>query len=372
MKKYRIIALVIFAFTGSKAQVIFNPDIGQTSSSPSVLLEFGTQPKGLLLPWVTNTTGVAGAVAGTVVYDISDKKVKYLKDGPGAGWIDLSVDATGVVNTTLQDTPTDAANAKTIIGNRTAAAPGILVLESPTKAMVLPKLGSPYANIINPSAGMVVYDTTTKQLAVFNGTVWSFWKPAVSVVPTVTSPTGKIWMDRDLGATQVATSSADPLAYGDFYQWGRLKDGHQIKTSPTTATLSSGDVPGNGNFITTTTGNIDWRSTSNNSLWQGVSGINNPCPNGFRLPTNIEFNNEIALFNTTNAAGAFTSVLKFPTAGYRVYNNASVVSVGASGVYWTSDIAGTGASYFFINSGTAGIFTNGFRAYGFSVRCIKD
>ena len=370
MKKYRIIALVIFAFTGSKAQVIFNPDIGQTSSSPSVLLEFGTQPKGLLLPWVTNTTGVAGAVAGTVVYDISDKKVKYLKDGPGAGWIDLSVDATGVVNTTLQDTPTDAANAKTIIGNRTAAAPGILVLESPTKAMVLPKLGSPYANIINPSAGMVVYDTTTKQLAVFNGTVWSFWKPAVSVVPTVTSPTGKIWMDRDLGATQVATSSADPLAYGDFYQWGRLKDGHQIKTSPTTATLSSGDVPGNGNFITTNAGINDWRTTSNNSLWQGVNGTNNPCPAGFRLPTQAELAAEVALFSTANTAGAYASILKFPAAGYRTYNSATLSNVGTAGLYWTSTTSGASSVYFYFS--TVAGSTTVLRAFGFSVRCIKD
>jgi len=370
MKKYIIISAIIFAFTGSKAQVIFNPDIGQTSTSPSVLLEFGTEPKGLLLPWVTNTAGVTGAVAGTVVYDVSDKKVKYLKDGSGAGWIDLSVDATGVVNTTLQDTPTDATNAKTIIGNRTAAAPGILVLDSPTKAMVLPKLGSPYTNIINPSAGMVVYDTTTKQLAVFNGTVWSFWKPGISTVPTVTSPTGKIWMDRDLGATQVATSSTDPLAYGDFYQWGRLKDGHQIKTSPTTTTLSSGDVPGNGDFITTNTGNADWRSTSNNSLWQGVNGTNNPCPAGFRLPTDAEYTAEAAIFSSPDSAGAFASALKFPLGGYRFNANGTLMSVNTEAAYWTSNVSASSANYFFFS--TYVTFGSAPRAYGLSVRCIKD
>ncbi|MFN8364299.1 MAG: hypothetical protein U0T78_03115 [Cloacibacterium normanense] len=53
---------------------------------------------------------------------------------------------------------------------------GILVLADTNKAMVLPKAASPHLNIVNPS-GMIVYDTTKKQLAVFNGTVWSFWKP---------------------------------------------------------------------------------------------------------------------------------------------------------------------------------------------------
>ena len=178
MKKYILTAASALFFTSASAQVIFNPATNQAVSSNSVLVEFGTEPKGLLLPRVTNTTGVAGAVDGTIVYDVSDKKVKYLKGGATPnGWIDLSVDATGVVNTTLQDPLSDAAGAKTIIGNTTSAAPGILVLESATKAMVLPKVASPALNIINPASGMMVYDTTAKQVAFFNGTVWTFWKP---------------------------------------------------------------------------------------------------------------------------------------------------------------------------------------------------
>lgn len=42
-----------------------------------------------------------------------------------------------------------------------------------------------------------------------------------TVIMEVTNPvTGKIWMDRNLGATRAATSSTDALAYGDLYQWG--------------------------------------------------------------------------------------------------------------------------------------------------------
>jgi hypothetical protein len=35
---------------------------------------------------------------------------------------------------------------------------------------------------------------------------------------TVTTATGKVWIDRNLGASRVATSSTDALAYGDYYQ----------------------------------------------------------------------------------------------------------------------------------------------------------
>lgn len=50
--------------------------------------------------------------------------------------------------------------------------------------------------------------------------------PCVSGVATVTSA-GQVWMDRNLGASRVAISSADSLAYGDLYQWGRGTDGHE-------------------------------------------------------------------------------------------------------------------------------------------------
>jgi hypothetical protein len=83
------------------------------------------------------------------------------------------------VDTTLQDPLTEKSTAKVAIGanGATDTTPGILVLTDKDKAMILPKVASPHLNIINPSAGMLVYDTTAKQLAVFNGTVWSFWKP---------------------------------------------------------------------------------------------------------------------------------------------------------------------------------------------------
>lgn len=177
MKKYILVSAVLFSALGIKAQVIIDKDETQNISSPSVLVEFGSTNKGLLLPWVTDTSSVADAVPGTIVYNIADKKVKYLKAGLGAGWVDLSVDATGDVDAVLQNSLTDAANAITIIGSNTTSAPGILVLESATKAMVLPKVADPHLNILYPEAGMMVYDTNKKLFAVYNGTVWSFWKP---------------------------------------------------------------------------------------------------------------------------------------------------------------------------------------------------
>lgn len=157
--------------------------IGKASvSSGAVSLEFGSADKGIVLPWVNSASSVSGAVNGTFIYDISDHKVKVMYS---TGWKDLSVDATGttidpltnVDGVVIQNSLTEQTGARVGIGTGIPTSiSGILVLEDVNKAMVLPKVAGPHLNIINPSPGLMVYDTTAKQLAVFNGKVWTFWK----------------------------------------------------------------------------------------------------------------------------------------------------------------------------------------------------
>ncbi len=197
------------------------------------------------------------------------------------------------------------------------------------------------------------------------------WTTVVGPTDVYNPATSKIWMDRNLGASQVATSSTDAAAYGDLYQWGRATDGHESRTSGTTATLATSDTPGHGNFITTGSSPYDWRSPQNDNLWQGVSGTNNPCPSGYRLPTAAELEEERLSWSSNNAAGAFASPLKLPVAGYRNYSSGSLNDVGSYGVYWSSTVNGTfSRSLNFISSNA--YMNSDTRAYGNSVRCLKD
>ena len=51
----------------------------------------------------------------------------------------------------------------------------------------------------------------------------------------ITSPhTGRLWLDQNIGASQVCTSFVDSLCYGDYFQWGRNADGHENQNSGTT------------------------------------------------------------------------------------------------------------------------------------------
>jgi uncharacterized protein (TIGR02145 family) len=191
-------------------------------------------------------------------------------------------------------------------------------------------------------------------------------------ITTVKTETGRLWMDRNLGAYRVAQSIDDYQAYGWLYQWGRLADGHEQRNSELEETDTSTTAdPGHDRFITKTVVG-DWLAPPDNSLWQGVNGTNNPCPTGFRLPTMAEWQEEVAKWNPQNRDGAITSALKIPAAGARSYGSeAPIEEAGNIGYYWTSDISGSSAVLSIIGINGVGYVAFG-RALGLAVRCIKQ
>lgn len=203
----------------------------------------------------------------------------------------------------------------------------------------------------------------------------------------LSNTTGKKWLDRNLGATRPAEAINDHLAYGHLFQWGRAADGHQIvtRTGPTdadatvangtTTTKSSSSTAPDAKFILTASfgGNGDWLVTQNDNLWQGVNGVNNPCPTGWRLPTKDEFLAE----NITSLTDGLNK-LKFSYTGSRSSSSGNITNSENFGFYWSSTTATSGSgvgvtNYAFI-SGTAGlqIGPNGVRANGIPCRCIKN
>ena len=209
----------------------------------------------------------------------------------------------------------------------------------------------------------------------FNGPMPTYCTGSATTVVDVVGAGGATWMDRNLGATQVAGSSTDTNAYGDLYQWGRFTDGHQCRTSSTTSTNATTAEPNTGGswdglFITEGSTPYDWLATQDNTLWQGVSGTNNPCPSGYRLPTETEWETERTAWGSNNAAGAFTS-LKLTVPGYRRHSNGTIYDVGSLGYYWSSKLTSTNARLFFFDSSTTSM-SSSYIALGLSVRCIKE
>lgn len=200
------------------------------------------------------------------------------------------------------------------------------------------------------------------------------WGNCTLSTPSVVSKTGRIWMDRNLGASQVAVGANDEKAFGGLYQWGRGSDGHQNRGSQTITTKSENDNPGHGFFITTPDWN-DWKITRNDKLWQGVNSLNNVCPTGFRLPTKSEWDAEIKTWDSKTSAGAFNSPLKLTTVGMRGFNGGGGTGNSSTyGYYWSSTVVDPGPHYLVFSNVDALTIHNllNNRAFGFSVRCIQD
>ena len=350
-------------------------------------------PTGVSAAWSGNTITISGTptAAGTYNYSIP------LTGGCG------TVNATGTITVTAPSTPTFTQvgpylSGASIPALATTSTNGISGTWSPaisntatttytftpsagqcgTTTTMTITINEPFqytltANDSTVCAGTTVTLSVNLQPSYPAGTVHCNGTP--TLVVDVTNPvTGKTWMDRNLGASRAATSSTDAQAFGDLFQWGRGADGHQCRNSITTTTLSSTDQPGNAIFILGQNNQYyDWKIVPNTNLWQGVNGVNNPCPNGYRLPTEIEWEAEITSFGIQDSYGAFDSFLKLP----RAYDNRNGV-IGSFGTsadgcqYWSSSLYQDNYSRtFLIEINNLSMHAAG-RSGGIPIRCIKN
>jgi len=141
----------------------------------------------------------------------------------------------------------------------------------------------------------------------------------------------------------------------------------------------------------TSGGLYQWDQVMGGSVTEGAMGI---CPTGWHVPTHNEFT---LLERTTCTSG--TCATDFPydsvTTGWRGTNegttlknvvglfrgllvgtresNGTFANTGTLGPFWSSLQSGTNAWFRFLNSGYATVNRNtNAKAYGFSLRCLKD
>ena len=102
-----------------------------------------------------------------------------------------------------------------------------------------------------------------------------------------------------------------------------------------------------------------------------MNGINNPCPAGYGLPTEVEGNAERLSLSSNNCAGAFDSPVKLPVATRRGLSNGSLLNVSANGSYWSSTLDGTYSRHLYFGNSAANMNISN-RAHGLSIRFIMD
>jgi uncharacterized protein (TIGR02145 family) len=184
-------------------------------------------------------------------------------------------------------------------------------------------------------------------------------------------------MCHNLGA---ANTGADPFTpgweiNGGYWQWGRLA---QAAPGPT------GPGAGEANDAAISGWNTSWAP---NGAWTDASKTaDDPCPAGYRIPTQAQWQGVISNNTLTNvgtnwnisstnysSGKKFGDELMLPAAGFRSHFNGALFYRGSNGYYWSS------TEYVTVNAWTLDFnivdaYTNigDGRSYGLSVRCIAE
>ena len=154
-------------------------------------------------------------------------------------------------------------------------------------------------------------------------------------------------------------------------------------------------------LITEFATNYDWVAQLNNGTWKaGINTLwnngtiespeknstNDPCPEGWRVPTYDELNylrancspwsmNEEGHWGYwlcgQNPYSEETEKVFFPAAGYRIYYDGLAHLRGEYGNYWSSTPSGTLAHRLYFESDYV-YMGNDYRAAGGSVRCVQE
>lgn len=123
------------------------------------------------------------------------------------------------------------------------------------------------------------------------------------------------------------------------------------------------------------------RSNATGTLWESA---NNPCPAGWRVPTQTEqrtlLDTQKVRCDWKNLYGMnfmeFTdrntgSSVNFPASGYRDFDNGQLYYVGTNGLYWSGSSDGSNGHFLWFNEIGASQFPIN-KSNAFSVRCVVE
>lgn len=158
-----------------QAQIYIGEE-NENVTGASTLLSFEDDPanntKGIILPAVTSLP--LNPANGTFIFDTTDD-ADIIRMYENNSWVDLSEAELGSSDALITNDSDDVGEG-TVIGAETSPSNGVLVLESSSKAIILPKIANPELHVKSPYPGMICYDTVSQSLAVFDGSHWYFWK----------------------------------------------------------------------------------------------------------------------------------------------------------------------------------------------------
>ena len=250
-----------------------------------------------------------------------------------------------------------------------------LDVSSTTKGFLPPRMTTTQRDAIStPATGLVIFNTITNSLEYKSSTGWVSLTAATPTTAAVFLPTVVIgtqqWMGNNLDVTNYR--NGDPIPYvTDATEWAGLTTG---------AWCYYNNDPANGNLY----GKL--------YNWHAVNDPRGLAPLGWHVPTDAEWTTLTTTLGGTSAAGGKMKMAG--TTRWTTPNTGATNSSGFAGLpgggryglgtfnffggygYWWSSTEGdtTNAWYRYLYYGFSNVdrFITINKAYGFSVRCLRD
>jgi len=178
------------------------------------------------------------------------------------------------------------------------------------------------------------------------------------------SDNSEIWLDKNVGATSDNVNL--PESYGFYYQAARNAPGW-VDNSQTGSTYPGELKLNNANWFNGTGQDV----VINNQItvMSGKIGPYNPCPYGFRPPSQAELN-ALNTFLQNNPSNFNGEILKMPFAGgYLANTNTTLQNAGTYGYYWGRPVDNNQVVGLYLTTNVN--IANRAKGMALCVRCVK-
>jgi hypothetical protein len=379
-----VIALFVLISSSLIAQVGINSD--NSEPNPSSILDVKSTTKGLLIPRMTfeqrNTIPIP--IDGLVVFctNCSGDGTGVLSIYQGGKWRNVNLECTipnsPVTGThiagetqitwnwnTVQialgykwNTTNDYASALDMETVTTKTETGLACASSYTRYVwAYNSCGNSSATSLTRTTNSCVACGSVITVTHQTGVVAPVNKTVTyGIIGNVPGEALKCWITSNLGASHqaVAINDATEASAGWYWQFNHKQGYMHDGTNRTPDTQ----------WVTSYNESSDWLP------------VNDPCTielgTPWRIPTNTEWTNVKNTGGWTNGNGPWNSDLKMHTSGYLDFGSGSLADRGTWGYYWGSNqFSVTHSRSLYFNLVNLNMYWLD-KAYGFTLRCIKD
>lgn len=397
MKKIYIIFLLLNTFlvmnTGhSQNNVLISEKTGYDENfndNPEAALEIRSTSKGLLIPRMSSSmiSYISDPAQGLLVFN-SDNNKLYFYSSEDNMWKDISTGS----GTISPGTPSPELPGGVALNdsNNQPDVSAMLDIQSDKQGILIPRLStSDISAIANPANGLLVFNKDSEKFSVYNESTgtWNNLLTGTNTIESFVCGISEITDNRD-GKTYGTTQIGDQCWMAENLNIGTRIDGVLDQSQQTPEVIEKYCYNDNEVNCDIYGGMYQWHEAMQYTDVQGVRGI---CPEGWHLPTNLDWSQLRSYLSANGHYGTEAVALK---STYGWYNNGNgtddfgftalpagrrhttteFIELTKNAIFWSSTKVTSVTAHYSMMTYNNNQIVKSYRSRwcGISIRCIKN